>query len=88
MENGHTLFDYNININDVIQLMIKPVLSEISSNVQAKTPSGKRDGEQADKENTKVVLKILYEWNVLLLVCLIFHICKLSGFILLLLAGK
>ncbi|XP_027232430.2 E3 ubiquitin-protein ligase UHRF1-like [Penaeus vannamei] len=53
MENGHTLFDYNININDVIQLMVKPVLSEINSNVQAKASSAKRDGEQADKENTK-----------------------------------
>lgn len=57
MENGYTLFDYNININDVIQLMIKPVLSEINSNVQAKASSAKRDGEQANKENTKVILR-------------------------------
>ncbi|XP_071548103.1 E3 ubiquitin-protein ligase UHRF1-like [Panulirus ornatus] len=52
MENGYNMFDYNININDVVQLMVKPVLSEANKNVPNKTDSVKKDPVHAvDKEN-------------------------------------
>lgn len=52
MEDGYSMFDYNININDVIQLMIKPVLSETNSNTPTKPKSPKQEVE--GKENAQV----------------------------------
>jgi hypothetical protein len=28
MENGHTLFDYDVGLNDIVQLMIRPGFSD------------------------------------------------------------
>lgn len=52
MEDGYSMFDYNININDVIQLMVKPVLSESNTNTPTKPVSAKQEGE--GKENAQV----------------------------------
>lgn len=52
MEDGYNMFDYNININDVIQLMVKPVLSETNSNTPTKTKPAKQETE--GKENAQV----------------------------------
>ena len=35
LEDGSTLFDYNVGLNSLIQVMIRPVLSEISENKDA-----------------------------------------------------
>ncbi|XP_064113052.1 E3 ubiquitin-protein ligase UHRF1-like [Macrobrachium nipponense] len=52
MENGHTLFDYNININDVVMLMVKPVLSDITvSNIPSQSSPVKKDSSATEKEN-------------------------------------
>ncbi|KAG7170928.1 E3 ubiquitin-protein ligase UHRF1-like [Homarus americanus] len=52
MEDGYSMFDYNININNVIQLMVKPVLTETNSNTSNKPSSVKKDSSAAvDKEN-------------------------------------
>lgn len=51
MEDGYSMFDYNININDVIQLMVKPVLSESNTNTPTKPVSAKQEGE--GKENAQ-----------------------------------
>lgn len=56
MENGYNIFDYNININDVVQLMVKPVLSEANKNVPNKADIVKKDPVAAiDKENLQVM---------------------------------
>lgn len=52
MEDGHSMFDYNININDVIQLMVKPVLSESNTNTPVKPVPAKCEVE--GKENAQV----------------------------------
>lgn len=52
MEDGYSMFDYNININDVIQLMVKPILSESNSNILTKPVSAKQEGK--GKENAQV----------------------------------
>ncbi|KAK7006072.1 hypothetical protein SK128_004256 [Halocaridina rubra] len=54
MENGYTLFDYNINVNDVIMLMIKPVLSDVrADNTLKKNGILKKDLEPRDKKNVE-----------------------------------
>ena len=52
MEDGYSMFDYNINVNDVIQLMVKPVLSESNANTSSKVASSKQGVE--GKENSQV----------------------------------
>ncbi|RXG69348.1 E3 ubiquitin-protein ligase UHRF1 [Armadillidium vulgare] len=41
MEDGHTIFDYGVNINDVIQLMVKPVLNEMTNQTKGKESKNK-----------------------------------------------
>lgn len=52
MEDGYSMFDYNINVNDVIQLMVKPVLTETNTNTSSKPASSKQGVE--GKENSQV----------------------------------
>ena len=52
MENGYSMFDYNINVNDVIQLMVKPVLSE--SNTSKSTKPAPSKHLVNGKENSEV----------------------------------
>lgn len=51
MEDGYSMFDYNINVNDVIQLMVKPVLSETNINTSVKCGVSKKVLE--GKENSQ-----------------------------------
>ena len=46
---GHTLFDYSVGLNDLIQLMVRPpaVASE-------ETDTGAKTEEESDKENDAV----------------------------------
>lgn len=54
MEDGYNLFDYNININDVIQLMVKPILTETNTNTPSKPQSMKKEtNSTTDKENVQ-----------------------------------
>ncbi|CAL4066750.1 unnamed protein product, partial [Meganyctiphanes norvegica] len=55
MEDGHNMFEYNININDVIQLMVKQVLAEINTNTQNKEASPTKSKSDADKGNAENV---------------------------------
>ena len=34
LEDGHTLFDYDVGLNDIVQLMIRPVLSSLYNGAQ------------------------------------------------------
>lgn len=57
LEDGHTMFDYNLNINDVIQLMVKQVLSENNTNnTPKKPPMATTPSQASDKENAQVIL--------------------------------
>lgn len=57
MEDGHTLFDYNVNINDLIQVLIKPVLTE----TQNFTRATNNETERTDKPSpNKVSISIMY----------------------------
>ncbi|KAK7467888.1 hypothetical protein BaRGS_00036893 [Batillaria attramentaria] len=59
LEDGHTLFDYDVGLNDLIQLMVraKPALTPVSTNPPATTSSGDKDSvapeesSGSDKEN-------------------------------------
>ena len=37
LEDGHTLFDYDVGLNDIVQLMIRPSLSRSSDTAAAAT---------------------------------------------------
>ena len=37
MEDGHTLFDYDVGLNDIVQLMIRPCLSICGDSKSAAT---------------------------------------------------
>ena len=41
MEDGHTLFDYDVGLNDIVQLMVRPSVSDSkpATNEAAKTSS-------------------------------------------------
>ncbi|KAK4320574.1 hypothetical protein Pmani_008578 [Petrolisthes manimaculis] len=51
LEDGHTMFDYNLNINDVIQLMVKQVLSENNTNTLKKPLMATKTSQACDKQN-------------------------------------
>ena len=44
MEDGHTLFDYDVGLNDIVQLMIRVNMPELAG------PSVASNGEEKDKE--------------------------------------
>ncbi|CAE1277588.1 UHRF1 [Acanthosepion pharaonis] len=55
--NGHTLFDYNVGLNDLIQLMVRPKLPVPPKEENAKELEYESSGEEtssnsSDKENT------------------------------------
>ncbi|XP_045123084.1 E3 ubiquitin-protein ligase UHRF1-like isoform X2 [Portunus trituberculatus] len=57
MEDGYSMFDYNINVNDVIQLMVKPVLSETNINTSIKAVSKKvLEGKENNETSQEPVM--------------------------------
>ncbi|GIY15939.1 e3 ubiquitin-protein ligase UHRF1 [Caerostris darwini] len=46
LEDGHTLFDYNVNVNDLVQILVKQIGSETKN-----TSLPKRCSEEVSKEN-------------------------------------
>ena len=68
MEDGYSMFDYNINVNDVIQLMVKPVLSETNINASIKAAVSKKVLE--GKENNQVSKVLRLEYSSLHFTCL------------------
>ena len=60
---GHTLFDYNVGLNEIIQIMIKQPLPDDVK----KTPVKGDKKEEIDKENQEVSLKFSFSVNLLVL---------------------
>jgi len=52
MEDGYTMYDYGININDVIQLMPKAVLGEINTNTPSKTDKAEKKKSEPTKDDS------------------------------------
>ena len=48
LEDGHTLFDYNVGLNEIVQLVIKTAIPPIDSN-----NNGKPAKEEAKKSSEK-----------------------------------
>ncbi|MPC47103.1 hypothetical protein E2C01_040838 [Portunus trituberculatus] len=64
MEDGYSMFDYNINVNDVIQLMVKPVLSETNINTSIKAVSKKvLEGKENNEINAETNLKKMADYQ-------------------------
>lgn len=59
LEDGHTLFDYDVGLNDLIQLMIRIKVSEpICASTSATSPSTGESSDESnssDKENKEVL---------------------------------
>ena len=59
MEDGHKIFDYNVNINDVIQLMVKPILNELTNCDNEKGSKSKPSSTSklaSNKENVRIMV--------------------------------
>lgn len=52
MEDGYSMFDYGINMNDVIQLMPKQVLGEINTNTPSKTVDAEKKKSEPIKDES------------------------------------
>ena len=62
--NGHTLFDYNVGLNDLIQLMVRPKVPVAPKEdlKQLEYESGGEDtsSNSSDKENTIVSFNVAF----------------------------
>lgn len=61
LEDDHTMFDYNLKINDIIQLMVRQPLGELQTNNLPPTPSEEASkssspGTPVEEEKEKVVV--------------------------------
>ncbi|GIY30486.1 e3 ubiquitin-protein ligase UHRF1, partial [Caerostris darwini] len=56
LEDGHTLFDYNVNVNDLVQILVKQIGSETKN-----TSLPKQCSEEVSKENKGEPLKNVSE---------------------------
>ncbi len=50
---GHSLFDYNVGLNEIIQVMVRPVLPS-----QPPKTDDKEKDDSSDKENSEVKVQI------------------------------
>uniref|UniRef100_A0A0B7A0A8 RING-type E3 ubiquitin transferase n=1 Tax=Arion vulgaris TaxID=1028688 RepID=A0A0B7A0A8_9EUPU len=59
MEDGHTLFDYDVGLNDLIQILIKKNLPQTVSTIEDKLTKSNTadDGSTSDKENKEPSLE-------------------------------
>lgn len=60
MEDGHTLFDYDVGLNDLIQILIRknapqPAAESVEEKIKSETAD---DGSTSDKENKEVGNKL------------------------------
>ena len=68
LEDGHTLFDYDVGLNDIIQLMIRPVAATLpTSNGRSTHDDGASEGEQEEMETVSKGL-MQFSWGYCLLV--------------------
>ena len=51
MEDGHSLFDYDVGLNDIIQLMIRPLLTPHPSQQNGEGVLGKGEKEVREEED-------------------------------------
>lgn len=60
MEDGHTLYDYDVGLNDLIQILIRKNVSyptsaeKVESGDEEKSSENTDDGSSSDKENKEV----------------------------------
>ena len=55
LEDGHSLFDYDVGLNDIIQLMVRPVVTSRDATTYSSTASaqnGTGEGERGEKMDT------------------------------------
>ena len=50
LENGHTLFDYNVGLNEIVQILVRKKLTEPSPK-----KTSKKEENLTDKENVEVI---------------------------------
>ncbi|XP_014286176.1 E3 ubiquitin-protein ligase UHRF1 [Halyomorpha halys] len=53
LEDDYKIFDYNINVNDVVQLMIKPDLPELNKDAEKETDCSDSKPEKNEVNNSK-----------------------------------
>ncbi|XP_059177141.1 E3 ubiquitin-protein ligase UHRF1-like isoform X2 [Physella acuta] len=64
MEDGHTLFDYDVGLNDLIQILIRKNVSyptsaeKVESGDEEKSSENTDDGSSSDKENKEPIVPI------------------------------
>ncbi|KAG8455170.1 hypothetical protein GDO86_001387 [Hymenochirus boettgeri] len=54
LEDGHTLFDYNVGLNDIVQLLIRSPSSDSSSSLKKKESEGRAHHNTANKHKSRV----------------------------------
>ena len=54
LEDDHTMFDYNLKVNDIIQLMVRQPLGELQSSNLPSTPSGMSTAYPGKREEDTV----------------------------------
>ena len=73
LEDGHTLFDYDVGLNDLIQLMIriKPALAaDAPATLTMPARAEPKDGAEdhfSDKENNEVHMMFFVNFNIFVL---------------------
>nr|XP_018914523.1 PREDICTED: E3 ubiquitin-protein ligase UHRF1-like [Bemisia tabaci] len=63
LEDEHSLFDYNVNVNDVIQLMVRQAVPEPSTSTSSEATStevGKEPAEEEEKPSTSTKVESKY----------------------------
>ncbi|XP_037089793.1 E3 ubiquitin-protein ligase UHRF1-like [Pollicipes pollicipes] len=54
MEDGHTMFEYDVNVNDVIQLMVRQPLAPVKADNHRRQANNTIDKDSADKGASSV----------------------------------
>ena len=50
LEDGHSLFDYDVGLNDIIQLMVRPVMTSSDATLYPSTASTQNGTEEEEEE--------------------------------------
>ncbi len=60
MEDGHTLFDYDVGLNDIVQLMIRVNLPEVKDTTESDEKELSSDNEPVPDDDNNVRILIVY----------------------------
>ena len=54
LEDGHSLFDYDVGLNDIIQLMVRPVMTSSDATLYPSTASTQNGTEEEEEGEEKM----------------------------------